>query len=36
MTEQHEDEDEDSSDFWDDYDYCYECTGLPEQTRLVG
>lgn len=31
MTEQHEDDSCD--DFWDSYDYCYECTGYGDDYR---
>lgn len=35
MTEQHEDDIDDScDDFWDNYDYCYECTGYGDDYRI--
>lgn len=35
MTEQHEDDIDDSfDDFWDNYDYCYECTGYGDDYSI--
>ena len=35
MTEQHEEDDElFFDDFWDSYDYCYECTGYGDDYRI--
>lgn len=35
MTEQHENDIDDScDDFWDNYDYCYECTGYGDDYSI--
>ena len=35
MTEQHEDDDELFLDeFWDNYDYCYECSGYGDDYSI--
>lgn len=35
MTDQYEDDEDDScDDFWDNYDYCYECTGYGDNYRI--
>lgn len=35
MTEQYEDDiDGSCDDFWDNYDYCYECTGYGDDYRI--
>lgn len=34
MTDQYEDEDDSCDDFWDNYDYCDECSGYGDDYSI--